>query len=212
MSNVVVYVVYSNRGNKIGLEYEYGLRFRYEDLYGILEDLAQNATVVEGREIDVILPEWRITLPFTSHFKSEPIYLDESTKTLSFDISLYFKPDDEIELYIKEQEEYLGASDGDFVNYRCPRDDQGRVAIGYIYLYISFSFENNMKFANLAFASATTRMGILFTNSPSIRQTFIDFLISHNGLFAYITDSDCLSFDYIYPVDCDVNKARALLR
>ena len=126
----------------MGLEYEYGLCFRYEELYELLEDLGQNAKVVADRKVDIIFPDYRITLPFTSNFKSEPIHIDDSTRSISLDTSLYFKPDDEIEMYLKEQEEYLRGRGGDWADYRSPRDDQGRVAIGYIYLYISFELND----------------------------------------------------------------------
>jgi hypothetical protein len=196
----------------MGLDYEYCLFFPREEIWNVLQSVGKMSAADESRRIDVVLPDRKITLPFTSHFKSETIYYKDSMDNLQFDTSLYFESDEEIEAYIKEGEENFRSRGGEYANWTHPRDKDRLVRIGYIYLYIPLHSESGRNLIQFDFMSATTRMGVLFTKSQSIRRAFVRLLEAHHGVYGHIQDSDNLYEPIlIYPPNRSLKEAYALL-
>jgi hypothetical protein len=194
----------------MGLDYEYELYFRREELWSVLQSVGKMSGTGADGTTEIILPDRKIALPFTSGFAFKTIHFQESKKELDFDTSLYFEPDDAIEQYVKEQEEHIRQWGGEHANWVMPRDEEGRVPIGNIYLYIWLDSEDTPGLISFDFVSATTRMGVLFTESPSIRGAFIRLLEWHNGVYGLLKDSDYLYNPVvIYPPNCSWNQASA---
>lgn len=178
----------------MGLDYSYELYFHRNKLWDVLNSVAsmQRPTVSEER-INVILPDRKITLPFMSKFKTEPIYFNDSIQRLEFDTSLYFDVDEEIENYIEETKEHFRrrTPPEEFT----PKFDQfGRYPVGYIYLSVVLDMnmysvkEYKTDINRFRFMAATTSMSLLFQNSSSIRTAFVHLLEKHEGICGIFDD------------------------
>ncbi|MEU1520453.1 hypothetical protein ABZ490_51605 [Streptomyces sp. NPDC005811] len=148
----------------MGFDYSYEIFIPARNVARALTELAELAPTT-GRQptIPVTLPGGdQVVLPFTSHFKSEPVDCSTS-RTLDLDTTIVFGVDDAVR-------EFLGT------HHREP-DERGRVAIGYIYLTVRFATRWHPDYASLDFTAATTGMSLAFERSASIRAVF-------NGLTA----------------------------
>ncbi len=174
----------------MGVDYSFVLHVPQERIWDVLQDVA--AMQQEGEEkIELIFPDHKLTLPFTSHFKSEPIVIDESVGGLSFDTSLCFEPDDVLLEYVEEQVGYERSEDEKAHLRQCLVNMQGQIMIGYIYLSIDF-YANDRELvkpdaplprpiAKFSFQAATGRMNDLFEQSPSMQQAFLGLAAKHDG-------------------------------
>ncbi|MGX1513657.1 hypothetical protein RKD44_004945 [Streptomyces collinus] len=141
----------------MGLTYGYDVYLRPRNVAGALAAVAELAP--PSRDVpplDVTLPGGeRITLPFTSGFRSEPV--DCSARdTLDLDTSLMFPVDDAVLAYAE--------------SYGLPPEEEGRVRIGYVYLTVRFVSFLDPGYAALEFWAATSGMSRLFERSASIRE------------------------------------------
>ncbi|WP_233520775.1 hypothetical protein [Streptomyces sp. CCM_MD2014] len=109
----------------MGLTYGYDIHLRPRNVSGALAAVAELAS--PSRDVpplDVTLPGGeRITLPFTSGFRSEPVDCS-SIDTFDLDTSLMFPVDDAVRAYAE--------------SYGLPPEENGRVRIGYVYLTVRF--------------------------------------------------------------------------
>ena len=161
----------------MGRDYSYVLRFRRSQLKEILLAVVERSNSGSMPPVEVILPggEESIFLPF--------YVLPNQIRPASFDhrfppffgMSLWFEPDAPFERYAAAQ-----AAGG----YSLPRDAQGRVSFGSIYLTLHMkpALDNpDMEFLDFSFTPATRQMSMLFAASESLRRFFIQLLEEHNG-------------------------------
>ncbi|MFG2869595.1 hypothetical protein [Streptomyces sp. NPDC048338] len=160
----------------MGLDYSYEIITPARNVAGALVELAKLAP--ENRRaspLTVTLPGGdKVVLPFTSHFESDPVDCS-SGSTLHLDTSMTFSGDDAVRAYCEDS------------HTEC--DELGRVAIGYIYLTVTFALEQHPDFASLEFTAATSRMSRLFERSASVRATFTDLTVASGGV-ACLFDSE----------------------
>lgn len=171
----------------MGLDYSFVVCIKREQLSSALQAVAKFAHVSSNEQIDVYLPEGKLTLPFTSRFKTVPVIVHPSLKELQLDTSLLFPIQDKaIENDVLEREQAFRRRE-DSQDWSAPRDEQGRVAIGYIYLYVNLQPRTQQsEFVVLDFMAATTSMSILFDKSASIRETFVDLARTLNASYALL--------------------------
>ncbi len=161
----------------MGLDYEYSLRLRRSQLAEIVLAVADIAEPSLDPSLEVILPgeSGTLHLPFTSRFKSEPVFCD-SQEYLCFDTTLPFECDEVLERYARVCE-----AQGDSVN----RNSKGRICLGYVYLTIRLRIDDNLDnqaYLDFVFWPATSQMSLLFAASESVRSTFVQLLRYHEGL------------------------------
>ncbi|HVF85501.1 MAG TPA: HEAT repeat domain-containing protein, partial [Abditibacteriaceae bacterium] len=160
------------------------MAFPREQLADVLRAVGQLARN-NGEETDVYLPEEKLTLPFTSRFRTVPVLVHDSVERIRFDTSLNFPVGDEvIESYVREQEQHMRKQETS-KDWTMPRDAQNRVAVGYIYLNVQLKpeLQHEASVVILSFDAATTGMSHLFEDSVSVRQTFLDFAKQQNALY-----------------------------
>jgi energy-converting hydrogenase Eha subunit E len=124
---------------------------------------------VDGTAIQVTLPCGRtVPVPFSSHFKSEPVELVAGGSRLMLDTVLLFPLDRAIRHYL-----------GRDARHRIVQHKGEELAkIGYIYLFLTAGHS----FTEFAFTAATTDMSLLFTGSRAVQHRFLDLLGAADGL------------------------------
>ncbi|MFD3481685.1 hypothetical protein [Streptomyces sp. NPDC058665] len=117
-----------------------------------------------------------VVVPFTSHFKSEPVDCSASG-TLELDTSIMFGVDDVVREYCEGRDLEL--------------DELRRVAIGYIYLTVRFAPEQHPGYASLEFMAAASGMSRMFERSAAVRTVFTDLTAAVGGVCCLLdTESD----------------------
>ncbi|MFJ1551532.1 hypothetical protein [Streptomyces sp. NPDC088246] len=126
--------------------------------------------------LELILPGGdRLVLPFTSHFKSEPV--DSSTSsTLELDTSIMFGVDDAV----RECGEAHGHE----------TEEDGRVEIGYVYLTIRFESLLHPRYASVEFWAATSAMSRMFARSARVRDVFTGLTAASGGVCCLFDTGD----------------------
>ncbi len=182
----------------MGLDYDYKLRFKREQLGEILLAVADASQPNENPPLEVILPGGAevISLPFSLLWpKVSSISCDaeDFQDFLSFGTSLWFESDALLERYAKAQ-----AAEG----HPLRRDEQGRLNIGYVYLTVMLKSQpgrprtpetearDRLPYLDFTFTPATSQMSLLFAGSESVRRFFISLLEQHNGIRGEFHDSD----------------------
>lgn len=118
----------------------------------------------------------RLSVPFTSHFRSEPVDCSASD-TLELDTSIMFGVDDAVREYV--------AGRG------LEPDELGRVQIGYIYLTVRFAPAQHPAHAALEFTAATSGMSRMFEHSAAVREVFTGLTAASGGVCCLLdTESD----------------------
>ena len=170
----------------MGLDYSYNLRFRRSQLKEILLAVVGRSNSGSKPPVEVILPggEESIFLPFyVLPEQIRPASLDSRFPSF-FGMSLWFEPDAPFERYAAAQ-----AAGG----YSLPRDAQGRISFGSIYLTLHMKpapDNPDMEFLDFSFTPATRQMSMLFAASDSVRRFFVQLLEEHNGISGKFVDSD----------------------
>ncbi|WP_432753992.1 hypothetical protein ACE1OA_34645 [Streptomyces sp. JL2001] len=162
----------------MGLDYSYEIITPARNVSRALAELAKLAP--EGRRVPplmVTLPGGeQVVVPFTSHFDSEPVDCSSGNR-LELDTSITFGVDDAVRAYCEDS--------------RTECDEFGRVALGYIYLTVTFAPERHPDFASLVFTAATSRMSRLFERSASVRATFTGLTVASGGVACLLdTETD----------------------
>ncbi|MFJ2173992.1 hypothetical protein ACIOHE_13900 [Streptomyces sp. NPDC087851] len=161
----------------MGLTYGYDIYLRPRNVATALARLAELAPPdPRVPPLEVALPGGdRAVLPFTSHFKSDPV--DCSTGSpLDLDMSLTFDVDDALRAY--------AAADGPG-----PETD-GRMSIGYIYATIRFESALHPGYASVGCWAATSGMSRLFARSANVRKAFTDLTAASGGVCCLFDTGD----------------------
>jgi len=126
-----------------------------------------------------------LTLPFSSSYgitgehldwinKTQPIHFEDIAKSIQFNTSLYFEPDEEIEDYMKKTQDDIREQGDEYKDWVPSCDGRGRYPIGYIYLTVSIDLNRYDRgdyrhdLICFEFIAATTDMSLLFAKSTSI--------------------------------------------
>ncbi|WP_031028450.1 hypothetical protein [Streptomyces sp. NRRL WC-3725] len=161
----------------MGLIHGYDIYLRPRHVARALAKLAELAPPARAvPPLEVTLPDGeRLVLPFTSHFKSEPV--DCSThSTLELDTSLMFDVDDALREYAQ-------------TNGLEPQTD-GRIQIGYIYATIRFESLLHPGYTSVECWAATSGMSRLFAQSANIRKVFTDLTADSAGVCCLFDTGD----------------------
>ncbi|MFE2103704.1 MULTISPECIES: hypothetical protein [unclassified Streptomyces] len=161
----------------MGLTYGYDVYLRPRNVAKALANLAALAPPAPRvPPLEVTLPGGeRLVLPFTSHFKSEPVDCSTSS-TLRLDTSLMFDVDDALREYTKR-----GGPEP---------DADGRIQIGYVYAAIRFESLLHPGYASLECWAATSGMSRLFARSRNIRRAFTDLTAASGGVCCLFDTGD----------------------
>jgi len=174
----------------MGLDYSYLLYFKRQHLWEALQGVA---AITEPHHPPTMIhfPDHELAIPLDSWLlKDKTVHHDDPE--FSFSIVLNFEEDDTIEDYIITRDR--GVADSD----RSPPDaeETKKVPIGYIYLVIyndlsrRITLDKPSDLVLFDFGTTGTRMSLLFSNSTSIRKTFIDLLERSHGLCGIFNRED----------------------
>ena len=166
----------------MGLNYNYLLYFKKEHLWDALQGVGDFAETYDHSTTIVHFPDHQdLALPFNPVYgKKNEIQHDASEFNL--ETSLIFEKDEAILDYLAQ----IGVGDA----YRAPPDpvNPKKVAIGIIDLTVyadlsqHFAFKRSLDLVLFKFGTTGTRMSMLFSESTSIRTTFIELLKRIPGL------------------------------
>ncbi|MFH0174152.1 hypothetical protein ACIA6D_15050 [Streptomyces cacaoi] len=161
----------------MGLTYSYDIYLRPRNVAKALANLAELAPPApRAQPLKVTLPGGdRLVLPFTSHFKSEPVDCSMSS-TLELDMSIMFDVDDALREYAE--------TDGP------EREADGRIQIGYVYATIRFESSLHPGYASVECWAATSGMSRLFARSTNIRKVFTDLTAASGGVCCLFDTGD----------------------
>ncbi|MFE3557840.1 hypothetical protein ACFXKW_23665 [Streptomyces sp. NPDC059193] len=161
----------------MGLTYGYDIYLRPRNVARALTNLARLAPPARAvPPLEVTLPGGdRLVLPFTSHFKSEPVDCSASG-TLELDMSLMFDVDDALREYVQT----IGLE---------PEAD-GRVPIGYVYATIRFESLLHPGYASVESWAATSQMSRLFARSANVRKLFTGITAGSGGVCCLFDTGD----------------------
>ncbi|MGW5064217.1 hypothetical protein ACWEQ2_44335 [Streptomyces sp. NPDC004096] len=161
----------------MGLIYGYDIYLRPRNVARALADLADLAPPARAvPPVEITLPGGdRLVLPFTSHFKSEPVDCSTS-RTLELDTSLMFDVDDALSEYAQ-------------TNGPEPEAD-GRIQIGYIYATIRFESLLHPGYTSVECWAATSAMSRLFARSANVRKVFTDLTSDSGGVCCLFDTGD----------------------
>jgi hypothetical protein len=161
----------------VGLIYGYDIYLSPRNIARTLANLAELAPPASAvPPLEVTLPGGeRLGLPFTSHFKSEPVDCSTSD-TLELDMSLMVDIDDALREYAR-------------MNGPAPEAD-GRLQIGYIYAAIRFESLLHPGYASVECWAATSEMSRLFARSANIRKVFTDLTAGSGGVCCLFDTGD----------------------
>ncbi|WP_327239055.1 hypothetical protein OG243_02900 [Streptomyces sp. NBC_01318] len=161
----------------MGLIYGYDIYLRPRNVAKALANLAELAPQTRDvSPLELTLPGGdRLVLPFTSHFKSEPVDCSTSS-TLELDTSIMFDVDDALREYAE-----TGGPE--------PEAD-GRIQIGYVYATIRFESFLHPGYASVECWAATSGMSRLFARSTNIRKMFTDLTAASGGVCCLFDTGD----------------------
>lgn len=166
----------------MGLDYSYEVIVPARNVARALAAVAELAPLTHRPPpLTVTLPGGggRVTVPFTSHFRSEPVDCSAAGGggTLELDTSIMCGVDEAVREHI----------DGRGLE----PDELGRVPIGYIYLTVRFAPAAHPGHASLEFTAATSGMSRMFERSAVVRAVFTDLTAAVGGVCCLLdTESD----------------------
>ncbi|MFE3882243.1 hypothetical protein ACFXPQ_04855 [Streptomyces lydicus] len=161
----------------MGLIYGYDIYLRPRNIARALANLAElapPARVVPPLELTLPGGE-RLVLPFTSHFKSDPVDCSTSSM-LELDTSIMFGVDDAVY-------EYAEANG-------LEAEVDGRLRIGYVYLTIRFESLLHPRYASMEFWAATSAMSRMFAQSARVREVFTGLTAAGGGVCCLFDTGD----------------------
>ncbi|GGN52192.1 hypothetical protein GCM10011579_008940 [Streptomyces albiflavescens] len=161
----------------MGLTYGYDIYLRPRNVARALANLAELAPPTRDvPPLELTLPGGdRLVLPFTSHFKSDPVDCSTSS-TLELDTSIMFGVDDAVREY--------GEAHGH------ETEEDGRVGIGYVYLTIRFESLLHPRYASAEFWAATSAMSRMFARSARVREVFTGLTAASGGVCCLFDTGD----------------------
>ena len=168
----------------MGLDYSFFLVFPKEHLWDALDGVVALAETDLGETV-IHFPDGDRIIPLSCWGYNKTAFRHDDPQ-LSFNISLRFPEDEALLEYVRERD---GADD-----WRAPPDPdtETTLSIGYIYLYIYADLRAFSKrfpdqgLVAMNFVSAGTTMSLLFDESTAMRNTFIDLLERHDGVYGVL--------------------------
>jgi len=161
----------------MGLTYGYDIHLRPRNVAKALAHLVEPAPPAPRvPPLELTLPGGdRLVLPFTSHFKSEPV--DRSTSsTLKLGMSIMFDLDDALRTYAE-----TGGPEA---------EADGRIQVWYIYATIRFESFLHPGYASVECWAATSGMSRLFSRSTNVRKVFTDLAAASGGVCCLFDTGD----------------------
>lgn len=165
----------------MGLDYKINLYFEVERLEAALKAVAASAKP-SSQSVVVVLPTGqRLVLPFEQDEAFEHNIADGDHVIRSGEMGirlrsiLRFVTDEEIRKQLPE--DYMGF-------------DGPNVDLGYIYLHI----DAGLRYVELSFRAAYSRLSIMFEHSSSIHRRFLDILNDAGGIVGIIDTERCEHF------------------
>jgi len=155
----------------MGQDYSYCVYAPASNVGRALSALVEMAPAAERPPIEVTLPGGaRMTLPFTSGSKSEPVDCSAGGD-LNLDTSIL-----------------IDVEDAETRSYFPPeaRDESGRARLGYLYLTVRFAADVRPGYAELEFTAATTHMSMLMENSATVQAAFTALTIAGGGACCWL--------------------------
>jgi hypothetical protein len=172
------------------MDYSYQLFFPREALVEVLQQLAAIAEPT-GEPTTLILPDRTLSLPYST-WAGTPSELrwDDPSPCWEFATSLCFEPDAPIRDYLEPR-----MADDPPADSPLHYDDRGRARIGYVYLTVQRDMANlpsgtGEDLVRLSFGTPGSTMSVLFSESDSIRRTFIGLLESCRGVYGVFDRED----------------------
>ena len=168
----------------MGLDYSFFLVFPKERLWDALDGVAAIAEIDLGETI-IHFPDGDRTIPLSCWGYNKTSFRHDDPE-FRFASSLRFPEDEAILEYVRDR-------DGADVWRAPPEDAEPRHHhIGFIYLYVYSdlqAFSSRFPQQDLVvmnFVSAGTTMSLVFSESTSMRKTFIQLLESHDGVYGIL--------------------------
>lgn len=156
----------------MGLDFSYILYFQWEKMWEALDAVIKIAQPSETPS-RLIFPDHELLIPMETWISNSGVQHSDDPE-LNFSSVLFFEADEAIREYI---EDHGGNSD----DFRSPPDATGiaKIPIGYVYLSIYnkgsdwYGEDGARDVAAFDFGTPGTTMSILFQESASIRNTFL---------------------------------------
>ncbi len=168
----------------MGLDYSYLLYFKREQLWDILQGIADIAEPHQP-PAEIHFPDHVLSIPL-DNWSMHDQEIQHDAPEFGFSTVLLFEEDEAILDYL------LSRDHGEAEDFRGPPDADGkiRIAIGYIYLtiYQENPYQPASDLVLFDFGTTGTRMSLLFANSTSIRNTFINLLDKFDGICGVFND------------------------
>jgi len=161
----------------LGIDFTYHLYVPRKNVWTMLQALGQQASPAHRVHTLIHLAGGAvIDIPFTSHFKTDPLFYTEQTPSLEFDTALWLR--------IDEHEQGMFQAD------RWKLDEQGNVNFGNLYLTIDFRQEEPGDFVAFRFVAATDGMSRLMEQSQSLYRAFRALLAENSGICGILDRED----------------------
>jgi hypothetical protein len=166
----------------VGLNYNYLLYFKRDRLWDVLQGLSDYCDTDGMKPTTIQFPDHDLVIPLTSSWGEKDVIPFDKPE-IDFAISMNFEEDEAIL-------DYLRNCDGDQFDRSPPEDGQVKVySIGFIYLTVYTDLSQHYAFTDkpnemvlFEFNTTGTKMSLLFSESTSIRETFIKILENHHGI------------------------------
>ena len=179
----------------MGMDYRYLLFFERDARLDVLERLAEMAEHDADHQTILRLPDREVVLPFSGWQETGArIAWDDPSPTWDFMTVLCFEPDESMTYYLERMSSRFGAEQagddaGDLL------DPQGRACIGYVYLTVhndmtEWPSETGEDLVLFEFGTPGSSMSVLFTESESIRRTFVHLLETCRGVYGLLDMED----------------------
>ena len=165
----------------MGLNFNYLLYFPKEKIWEVLKSLSEGCDTEGMKPTTIQFPDHDLALPLTTSWGESAVVPYNQSK-YEFAISMVFEEDQAILEYLTNR--------GDDLEERSPPEDStpNRYAIGFIYLTVYADLDKHYGFTQpnemvlFEFGTTGTRMSLLFSESTSIKETFIKLLENHQGI------------------------------
>jgi len=165
----------------MGLNFKYLLYFQKDRIWDILKGMDEYCDTAGMKPATIRFPDYDLVIPLTSSWGEENIISHDKSE-IDFAISMNFEEDPALIDYLINQ--------GNTLEVRSPPgDDTPHVfSIGFIYLTVyphlinHYAFEKPSNLSLFMFDTTGTKMSLLFSESISIRKTFIKILRNFQGV------------------------------
>ena len=165
----------------MGLNYNYLLYFPQDHVWEVLTRLGEICDTDGMQPTTIRFPDHDLILPLMSDWDEKDV-IPYDKPEIEFAISMIFKRDEAIV-------DYLHNRDGDQFDRSPPEGGNVKTySIGFIYLTVYTDLSHHHAFNKpndlclFEFGTTGTKMSFLFSDSSSIRKTFINLLEKNHGI------------------------------